>query len=110
MFRSGLQPEAMHASMFMTPGQGAQFTWRSQTAPNSDRTPTNTLKAPYYLRVRKVGNTFTAFYRQYSTSAWTQAGVPQTLNAFGSGYYYGLAQSSNSPALNRATFSGMTGF
>lgn len=110
MFRANLNADSKHASILMTPSNGAHLTWRPDNSSSTSRTTNNTLKAPYHLRIRKVGKTFTAYYRANSTTSWVQVGSPQTINAFGTTFYYGLAQSSNSPAMNKAAFSGMSGF
>jgi regulation of enolase protein 1 (concanavalin A-like superfamily) len=61
MIREGLAAGAKHVMVVVTPGQGIQFTWRDFT--NADMTEHNTqtgLAAPYWVRLTRTGNTFTA--------------------------------------------------
>ncbi len=115
MFRVSLSANSKEASMLLTPSNGGQFTWRPDNSSSTSRTSDNQTikaKAPYYIRISKVGNTFTAYYRQTTTAAWALVGS-QTITAFGGAatqYYYGLAQSSNSPAMNVTTLSNFSGF
>jgi hypothetical protein len=114
MFRANLNANSAHASMVITPNKsgvtsnGARFTYRLGNGASTSHSAANTFAPPYFIRIKKVGKTFTAYYRSPSTSTWTQAGTPQTINDFGTTYYYGLAQTSKTAALNKATFSGMT--
>lgn len=108
MFRANLSASSKHASILLTPSHGAHFTWRPDGSTSTSRTPDNDAKAPYFLRITKVGNTFTAYRRHPAVSTWTRMGS-QTITSIGANntaYYYGIAQSSNSPALNQASFSG----
>lgn len=113
MFRSSLADNAKHASILITPSNGAHFTWRPDNTSATSRTSTNSVKAPYYLRIKKAGNIFTAYYRPNLSVGWTQVGTSQTITSFGTNstpFYYGVALSSNSTLLTSVRISGMTGF
>jgi len=61
MIREGLSASAKHVMVVVTPAQGIQFTWRDFS--NADMTEHNTqtgLTAPYWVRLTRTGNTFTA--------------------------------------------------
>jgi hypothetical protein len=117
MFRANLNANSPHASILMTPivngtTNGTHFTYRSDPSGSTTRTATNGIKAPYYLRLWKEGNVFRAYYRANTTSAWNLIGTQTITNigTNGASYYYGLAQSSNSPSLNTSRLSGMVNF
>ncbi|MCX7015344.1 MAG: hypothetical protein NTW86_22795, partial [Candidatus Sumerlaeota bacterium] len=58
MIRGGLEANARHALMNLTPTQGAKFTWRSAVA--SAQIPvhgtSNGIKAPYWVKLVRMGN------------------------------------------------------
>jgi hypothetical protein len=112
MIRENLGAGARHASILVTPANGAHLNWRAANPGSTSRKPApgepnNAVKAPYFLRLVKSGTTFTAYARKLSTDGWTTIGST-VINGFPSTYYYGLAQSSYDRTLAKSTFSGFT--
>jgi hypothetical protein len=109
MFRSSLAANAKHASLLATPANGTHCTWRPDgTNTVTSRTSNSTVKAPYWLRIQKVGKVFTASW-SYNGTSWTQVGVPQTIDSFGSTFYVGIAVSSVTNVMSKAVFSNLSG-
>jgi regulation of enolase protein 1 (concanavalin A-like superfamily) len=106
MIRDGLGAGAMHATMVVTPSNGVAFQRRTATGGSSASTQVTGLAAPYWVRVTRVGNTFTAF-RSPDGSAWTQVGsvtIAMPANAL-----MGLAVTShNNAVLCQGAFSNIT--
>jgi hypothetical protein len=106
MIREGLAPDARHAMMVITPGNGASFQRRTATAGASAHTPGPLVVAPYWVRLVRSGSTFTG-YASSDGVAWTQVGsdtVPMGTNG-----YVGLAVTAhNNAALCTATFSNVS--
>ena len=63
-------------------------------------------RAPTWFRLKKAGNTVTA-YQSTDGKTWFAVGSPVTVSMAGT-YYVGLAVSSNSSKLNTATFDNIT--
>lgn len=105
MVRNTLAANSAQTFMGMTPGSvnGAVFQTRS-TASGSTATVNNTgLFGPYWVRLTRSGNTFTA-ERSADGTNWTQVGSPQAI-AMGASVYVGLAvTASDNNFLNLATF------
>jgi hypothetical protein len=100
MFRDGLSANAANAFLAMTPGSvnGAIFQGRASAGASSAifASQTSGVWAPYWLRLRRAGNQFTAFISP-DGNAWTQLGSPQTI-AVGSSISVGLAVSAGNNA------------
>ena len=79
--------------MLMTPTNRASFQWRSQTAGDTYGSTEFSLSLPYWVRLVRAGNTFTA-YRSSDGVSWTQQGYAQTIS-MGEDVYVGLAVTSH---------------
>lgn len=94
MFRESLSPGSRYAMVMLTPGHGSDFQYRVSTsgAAGPGGTADHSRYAPYWLRLRRSGNLFTA---DVSTdgAAWTQRG--SVTIAMSSGAYVGLALTSH---------------
>ncbi len=105
MIREGLQWDSPNAMACVTAQNGAQFTYRSQTAGSSSGISAAGA-APYWVRLVRSGNTVTS-YRSSNGSSWSQIGsatVPMSRNAF-----VGLALTAhNNMQLATATFDNVT--
>lgn len=107
MIRENLSAGSKHASVFVTPANGVAFQWRNSSGGSSGNVNTGGLSAPYWVKIVRSGNTFTA-YRSSNGWSWTNMGS-QTIY-MGSSVYIGLAVTShNDGALCEATFSNVTG-
>ncbi len=109
MIRSSLDTNAPNAMICVTPGNGISFQWRSTTAGSTGFSNIPGLVAPYWIKLVRSGNSFTA-YRSANGTSWTQQGSPQTIS-MGSTVYVGLAVTAhNNSALCTATFDHVSGF
>ena len=107
MFRETLAPGATDAYAVITPSNGAVFQARPTTnAESIDITYGPIVQAPYWLRVVRTGNTFSA-YLSANGSTWTSLGVTSVTMA--SQAYVGLAVSSHdNGTLSSAVFDNVT--
>jgi glucose/arabinose dehydrogenase/regulation of enolase protein 1 (concanavalin A-like superfamily) len=83
MIRETLNANSKHAMVAVTPGQGVAFQRRTSTGGSSTHTAASG-SAPYWVRLVRSGNTFTA-YRSSTGSTWTQIGsvtISMTANVF----------------------------
>jgi glucose/arabinose dehydrogenase/regulation of enolase protein 1 (concanavalin A-like superfamily) len=105
MIRETLNSNSKHAMVVLTPGHGVAFQRRTSTGGSSSHTAA-TGTAPYWVRLVRSGNTFTA-YRSSSGTTWNQIGsvtISMTANVF-----VGLPVTShNNSALCTATFTNVT--
>ena len=92
MIRESLNANSSHATVVVTPGNGVSFQRRGSTGGSSSDTNNSGLSAPYWVRVVRGGNTFTA-YRSVNGSSWTTIGS-QTIS-MSSTVYIGLAVTSH---------------
>jgi hypothetical protein len=116
MFRESLAPNSAHAFVGTTPlivilflldtSNGIGFRWRSSSGgatSESSWSGSTAHVAPYYLRLTRVGNVFTA-ERSANGSTWTQVGTSQTI-AMASTFYIGLANTAaEDGTVNTSTF------
>jgi hypothetical protein len=94
MIRESLAANSRHAFAMVTGGSGGGFAYRSTTGGATARgTLDPTVRAPYWLRLRRVGNVFTA-YVSANGQAWRQQGSSITI-AMGANVYAGFAVSSH---------------
>jgi hypothetical protein len=109
MLRLSMDKSSAHASMLVTPGAGAHFTWRPSGANQAtQRSANNSVKAPCWLKLVKSGNTITGSYSTDGVN-YTQAGTTTTV-AFGTAAYLGgLAAASNSANLATSSFTQLSG-
>jgi hypothetical protein len=78
MMREGLEPNAKNVSLVLTAGEGGQFTWRDQAGAVAQMSTRPDLAAPYYIKLRRDGDTFTGF-KSVNGRNWTmlyQVSVP----------------------------------
>ena len=67
MIRETLNANSKHAMMVVTPGSGVSFQQRTSTGGTSVDTTTTGRTAPQFLRLTRVGSTFTAYYSSTGT-------------------------------------------
>jgi hypothetical protein len=96
MVRETLDANSPQALAAITPGNGASFTWRSTIGAASSYTNGNAATVPYWVRLKRSGNTFTA-YKSADGTNWTQ--YAQATITMGSTAYVGLAVTSHNNAV-----------
>lgn len=102
MMRETLAPGSRHAFMLVSPGKGLAFQRRLATSGVSTNTSGGSGKAPYFVKLTRAGNTFTAS-KSIDGAAWTTVGSDTI--AMGATIYAGVAVSSHVAAtLATATF------
>ena len=103
MIRDSLDPADQYAFMFITPGNGSSFQYRSAPSGSAaTQSTTSGITTPYWVKLVRSGNTFTA-YRSSTGSSWTLQGSVSI--AMGSSTYIGLGVCSvNDTTLNTSTF------
>jgi hypothetical protein len=80
MIRESTTAGARHAAVFITPGNGVTFQWRSTTGGTCSFTNVTGITAPRYARIVRGGSgSFTAYYSSNGTN-WTQIGTSQTIS------------------------------
>jgi enterochelin esterase-like enzyme/fibronectin type 3 domain-containing protein/regulation of enolase protein 1 (concanavalin A-like superfamily) len=106
MIRSSLDANAVNAFVAVTRGNGVTFQYRSSTGGNSLNNAVTGLVAPYWIRLVRSGDTFTAF-RSVNGTSWTQHGSVTLTNL--STLYIGLAVTSHTNSQTcAATFDNVT--
>ena len=107
MIRETLNANSTHAMAIVTPGAGVGFQWRSSTGGSSSSTTMQSgLTAPYWVRVTRVGNVFTAYYSA-DGATWTSIGS-QTIS-MATNVYIGLPVTSHTTsAICGATIDNVT--
>lgn len=107
MIRANLNANSPNVFMAVTPGNGVTFQTRSTAGGTSGFNNTTGLVAPYWVRLVRSGNTFTAF-RSVNGASWVQQGSAATIS-MASTVYVGLAVTAhNNSALCTATFDNVT--
>jgi xyloglucan-specific exo-beta-1,4-glucanase len=94
MFRNTLDANSANAFLALTPGNGVTFQSRSSANGNTNWMNTSGLSAPYWVRLTRSGNNFTA-YRSVNGVDWTQIGSTTAIT-MNSTVYVGLAVTSHS--------------
>jgi V8-like Glu-specific endopeptidase len=92
MFRSSLNRESTNVAASIssgTSGIGLRFSRRTEEASYTEPTPYN-LEAPYWVRVKRVGNTFTGFHSPDGVT-WVQQGPSTTIGTMAANALWGLA-------------------
>lgn len=89
MLRGSLAQESANVAATVRKGGGVRFSRREEDAAYTEITD-YTLKAPYWVRVKRVGNSFTSF-RSPDGVTWTQQGGATTLSAMPADARWGLA-------------------
>lgn len=102
MIRSSLATSSPFALSGVTMGRGIQFSKRLTSGAANSSTGVSGLTAPYWVRVTRAGDSFTA-YRSADNVTWTQVGTATTI-AMGSSVYIGLVVC-NHGSTGSATFS-----
>ncbi len=103
MLRQSLDAASQHAFVGCTPDWGISFTRRLIPDGFSSYTAGDAYVAPYWVRLTRRDNTFTAYQSADGTN-WTQVGSPQAISMTGS-IYAGLAvTSADNSVLGTATF------
>ncbi len=107
MFRDSLAANAKQAGVFVTPSSGVSFIRRSTSGGSSTSTSVSGPVAPYWVKLVRSGNTFTA-YRSSSGTTWTLVGVSTI--GMKSNLYVGLAVCAKNTTgwLNTSTFSNVS--
>lgn len=107
MIRESLATNSKYALAFMSPNNGAAFEQRAATGGSAGRIAGAAgLRAPYWLRLVRSGNTFTSYQ---STDGLTWGVLGATTFAMGPNAYIGLAVcSQNNHTINQAVFSNVT--
>ena len=107
MFRNTLDAASAYAMSMVTPGNGAGLQYRTTSGGSSVNTMTAGLAAPCWVRVTRMGNSFTAYFSANGT-AWTQSGAAQTI-VMNNTVYVGLVVCSHaSGSLNTSTFDNLS--
>src|SRR5947209_1572004 len=102
MMRETLDPGSRHALMLVSPGKGLAFQRRVDPGGLSTSTPGVFATAPYWVKLTRAGNTFTAL-QSPDGSSWSTVGSDTISMA--STIYVGLAVSSHvAGTLATATF------
>ena len=105
MIRETLAADSAHASVFISPGNGAAFQRRTLTAGTSVTTAGGAVSAPYYVRLVRRGNTFYSFISSDGQN-WTAIGSDTVV--MGATVQIGMAVTShNDGVLTAGTFDGV---
>jgi len=89
MMRETLDDNARNAGVFLRRRDGVRFLARANTGGGSTTTGAGTVSAPYWIRLARSGNSFTA-YQSADGESWTQVGSTATV-AMPEEVYVGLA-------------------
>ena len=92
MIRESLAANARCAGVYVTPSSGIQFIWRSTAGSMVSIATKSGLVAPYWVRLNRTGNSFSAYYSGNGTT-WTQLSTSKTISMT-SGAYIGTAVTS----------------
>ena len=108
MIRETTATGAINVAMLVTPSEGIQFQWRTNTSNTTYNTSTSTtLTAPYWVKLTRTGNNFAGYYSPDGTT-FTQLGSTQTF-PMASSAMIGLAVTShNTNQLCTATYTNVT--
>jgi phosphatidylserine/phosphatidylglycerophosphate/cardiolipin synthase-like enzyme/regulation of enolase protein 1 (concanavalin A-like superfamily) len=108
MIRESLAAGAANAFMLVTQGKGTDFQRRQATgAQTVNQVGTATAKAPYWVKLERIGNTFNA-YESLDGATWTLIGTDAI--PMGTSVYIGLAAvSHNVMATTAAAFDFVSG-
>jgi hypothetical protein len=109
MIRESLAAESPHAATVLTPSYGVSFPWRAFTGDVSNQVNQTGMKAPYWVKITRTGNTFKAEHSA-DGKTWSIIGADATLSShditMSAGVYIGLCLTShNTGAITTAEFS-----
>jgi hypothetical protein len=107
MLRESLDPASTCALLDLTPGNGLEFIWRASPGGTAAASTVPELGAPYWVRLVRNQNTFTAYASPDGTN-WTKVGTSQSL-VMATNIFAGLAVcSQNNAVLATATLDNVT--
>src|SRR5262249_32046396 len=107
MIREGPTPSGSTAFMEITGGYALEYLYRATTGAGMGTANGTSVQAPYWWKLVRVGNVFTA-YGSADGISWSQVGSPQTIT-MGTTAYAGLAVTSSSSTTNTSvTFDNVT--
>jgi len=107
MLRETLDPASTSALLDVTPGNGLEFIWRASPGGTAAASTVPGLSAPYWVRLVRNLNTFTAYASPDGTN-WTKVGASQSI-VMATNIFAGLAVcSQNNAVLATATFDNVT--
>jgi len=107
MIREATTTGSINAAIVVTPTQGIDFQWRTNTSGTTFDAVQTGLVAPYWVKLTRTGNSFAAYYSADGT-AFTQLGSTLTF-PMSSSALIGLAVTShNTNAVCTATFTNVT--
>ena len=102
MFRETLDADAKNAVMEIKAATGSEFQYRQRTGEKTSYNGTRDIKAPYYVRLVRRGDTLTG-YRSPDGVKWTEQSSATV--AMAKDIYVGLSVTAhNNDALNTSTF------
>jgi len=78
MIRESLNANSAYAGLYLTPQNLAKFEYRATSGASAVNNNSASQSVPYWLRLTRVGNTFTA-YRSIDGTTWVQQGTPVTV-------------------------------
>ncbi|MEL6557068.1 MAG: LamG-like jellyroll fold domain-containing protein [Bacteroidota bacterium] len=93
MFRETLDANSKYADIVVTPSNGVSFQRRTSTGGSSYHEKVTGLNTPIWLKMKRVGDAFTAYY-SFDGSSWTQVGSSRTVSMTGD-LYVGLVATSH---------------
>lgn len=105
MLRESLSDSARNVAVLVSPNNGVRISHRSRVGGSSETSVANSLRAPCWVRLARLGDTFTASVSGDGTY-WQVLGKPVTL-AMGKGLLAGLAVTAGNrdgSRLHSATF------
>ncbi len=110
MIRESLDAGSKHAFVCITPGSGKSFQNRKQTDLSSSNSSTGGFTAPYWVKLVRQGNLFTAYHSEDGVNWVLQAESSETTNpetvSMSANVYIGLALTSHSSGVTtEAVFS-----
>ncbi len=99
MIRETLDPGSKHAFVCITPGSGKSFQNRKQTDLGSSHSTTVGFTAPYWVKLVRQGNLFTAYHSEDGVNWVLQAANTETANpetvSMATNVFIGLALTSH---------------
>ena len=108
MIRGSLAANAANAFLAITPSNGSTLQYRSADGGSTSFTSIAGVAAPYWLRMKRVGNVFSVFQSPDGVN-WTSAGSAVTLSNIPSSCSIGLALTSHdNTALGAVQFDHVT--
>ena len=78
MIRESTAASVNNAGIFLTPGNGVSFQWRSVTGGGSSNTTVAISGSACWVKMTRISNSFSGYYSTDGT-AWTQVGTTQTI-------------------------------